>query len=400
MAARLGKVAIAHSRLGWGGSEVYVMWGIDALVNAGCDVTLLTLGDVELARLNGWCGTSLSNGDFHVRRPGYLPVLMPVLHAAAVRDNLFQRFCRSIAHEFDVLISGYNPCDFGQPAVHLVQDFSWHEGLRDELDQPPADGSWRVHRKGALRAAYLRTAGLLGAPSGRNLLDGRDLFVVNSRWVSDVTRQRCGFSQQCVVYPPVVFRSEPLPDAGRDDGFVILGRVGPEKRIEQAIEIIERLRTMGHRLRLHIVGDIEVGTPYGNMIATLVRARSSWVIAEGRKLGTDKERSLMQHRYGIHARAGEAFGIGVAELVKAGCIPFVPATGGPAEIVGTPELCWSTTDDAVRAIDQVLRDPGRRSRLRRHLADRGALFGIQRFQGEFVRAIEQFAARSAAPASS
>lgn len=375
------------------------MWGIDALVNAGCDVTLLTLGDVELDRLNGWCGTSLSSGDFRVRRPGYLPVVMPALRAAAVRDNLFQRFCRSIAHEFDVLISGYNPCDFGQPAVHLLQDFSWHEELRDELDGPPADGSWRVHRKGALRAAYLSVAGLLGAPSGRNLCDGRDLFVANSHWVSEVARQRCGFTQQCVVYPPVVFRSEPLPDAARDDDFVILGRVGPEKRIEQAIEIVERLRGMGHGVRLHIVGDIEPGTPYGNMIATLVRARSSWVIAEGRKLGTDKERSLMEHRYAIHARAGEAFGIGVAELVKAGCIPFVPAIGGPAEIVGSPELCWSTTEDAVRAIDPVLRDPGRRSRLQRHLAARGAMFGIQRFQGEFVRAIGGFVAPSASPAA-
>ncbi|HWI80380.1 glycosyltransferase family 4 protein [Ramlibacter sp.] len=390
----LRKVAIAHARLGWGGSEVYVMWGIDALVKAGYEVTLLTLGDVELTELNAWCGTSLRNGDFHVRRPGYVPALTPLLRAAAVRDSLFQRFCRSVAGEFDVLISGYNPCDFGQPAVHLVQDFSWHQGLRDEFDAPPADGSWRIHRKGPLRAAYLGLAGLLAAPSGRNLLAGRDLFVANSRWVADLARERCGFCNQRVVYPPVVFRSEPLPDAGRDDGFVILGRVGAEKRIEQAIEIIGRLRGMGHAVRLHIVGDLAAGTPYGDKIGTLVGARSTWVIAEGRQVGVEKEWTLMRHRYAIHARPGEAFGIGVAELVKAGCIPFVPALGGPAEIVGAPELCWSGIDDAVRAIDRVLQDPVRQTRLRRHLAERAALFGIDRFQREFLRAIEHFAAQS------
>lgn len=387
-----GRVAIAHSRLASGGSEVYVMWGIDALVKAGYDVTLLTFGDVELARLNEWCGTSLTEADFHVRRPRYLRALKPILRATALRENLFQRFCRSIASQFDVLISGYNPCDFGRPAVHLIQDFSWHDVLRGELDQLPAEGSRLVHRKGLLRTAYVSFAALLGDPSGRDLLDGHDLFVANSRWTSEISRERCGFSRQRVIYPPVVFRSEPLPPAGRDEGFVILGRVGPEKRIEQAIEIIERLRDMGHGVRLHIVGDIEVGTPYGSMIEKLVRSKAPWVVAEGRRVGADKERALMQHRYAIHARQGEAFGIAVAELVKAGCITFVPAIGGPAEIVGAPELCWSTTDDAVRAIDQVLRDPDRQTRLRRHLADRGTLFGIERFRGEFLGAVEQFMA--------
>lgn len=368
------------------------MWGIDALVKAGYDVTLLTLGDVELQELNAWCGTSLASGDFQVCRPGYAPALMPLLRAASVRENLFQRFCRSIANDFDVLISGYNPCDFGRPAVHLVQDFSWHQELRDEFDEPLVGGFWRVHRKGPLRAVYLRLAGLLGNPSGRDLLAGGDLFVANSRWLSDISRQRCGFSNQRVVYPPVVFRSEPLPDAGRDDGFVILGRVGPEKRVEQAIDIIERLRALGHDVRLHIVGEVAVGTPYGNMIGSLIGARSTWVVAEGRKVGADKESSLMRHRYAIHSRTGEAFGIAVAELMKAGCIPFVRALGGPAEIVGEPELCWSSTDEAVMVIDRVLRDRDRQTRLRRRLAERAALFDVDRFQSEFLRAIEHFVA--------
>lgn len=43
-------------------------------------------------------------------RPAYLRALRPVLGAAAVRDSLLQRFCRSIADQFDVLVSGYNPC--------------------------------------------------------------------------------------------------------------------------------------------------------------------------------------------------------------------------------------------------------------------------------------------------
>jgi len=38
-------------------------------------------------------------------------------------------------------------------------------------------------------------------------------------------------------------------------------------------------------------------------------------------------------RYGIHGAEGEGFGIAIAEMVKAGCVTFAPAVGGPAEIL-------------------------------------------------------------------
>ncbi|WP_332816238.1 glycosyltransferase family 4 protein [Ramlibacter sp.] len=390
---------MAFVNLGWGGAEIYAVWGIDALVKAGYDVTLLTLGDVDLATLNRWCGTSLRPSDIQVCRPPYGPALFPLLRGAALRAGLFQRFCRRVAGQFDLLISGYNPCDFGRPAVHLMQDFAWNEELREELDPAPREGSRRIHRPGRLRTAYLRLAAWLSKPSGRNLLEGRDLFLTNSQWLANVFERRFGLTWQRVVYPPVVFNSQPLPHSQRDDGFVILGRVDHEKRIEQAIEIIGRVRELGHDVRLHIVGAIDESTPYGAKITAQVRALAGWVVPEGRRVGVEKERILVRHRYAIHARPGEAFGIGVAELVKAGCIPFVPACGGPAEIVGLPELCWSTIDEAVRRIDRVLRDPQLQASLRRQLAQRGGCFGVDTFHREFLAQIEHFVECRAAAAS-
>ena len=76
---------------------------------------------------------------------------------------------------------------------------------------------------------------------------------------------------------------------------------------------------------------------------------------EGPRAGKEKEKLLTGHRFAVHGRREEAFGIAVAEIVKAGCVTFVPDEGGPPEIVGDAALCYADTADAVQKIDAVLR---------------------------------------------
>jgi len=76
----------------------------------------------------------------------------------------------------------------------------------------------------------------------------------------------------------------------------------------------------------------------------------------------------------------EHFGIAVAEMVRAGCVVFVPATGGPPEIVGPePALLFASPADAVQKIRAVLADAPLRGRLRAHLETRAPRFGTERF---------------------
>jgi len=113
---------------------------------------------------------------------------------------------------------------------------------------------------------------------------------------------------------------------------------------------------------------------------------------DGRKAGQEKKGLLAGHRFGIHARTGEPFGIAVAEMVKAGCITFVPVEGGQAEIVNHPDLTYSDVDDAVNKIDRILRDERREDALRLHLKAQGELFSTERFMAGIRAAVEQFLA--------
>jgi glycosyltransferase involved in cell wall biosynthesis len=81
-------------------------------------------------------------------------------------------------------------------------------------------------------------------------------------------------------------------------------------------------------------------------------------------------------------QAREAFGIAVAEQVKMGLIPFVPAETAPAEIVGDPRLCFVSRDHAVEVIDGLLRRPDEHHAIRSGLAARGGLFSKERFAAE------------------
>ena len=86
----------------------------------------------------------------------------------------------------------------------------------------------------------------------------------------------------------------------------------------------------------------------------------------------------------------EAFGISVAEMVKAGCLVFVPGEGGQAEIVSHESLMYSGVEDAVEKINTVLRKPQLQAELRDHLEKQGAKFSTNAFMDGLRAAVERF----------
>ncbi len=100
---------------------------------------------------------------------------------------------------------------------------------------------------------------------------------------------------------------------------------------------------------------------------------------EGPKSGKQKEALLTNSKYAIHTRTDEAFGISVAEMVNAGCIPFVPNGGGPTEIVPFRELQFGTVEEAVRKIDFMLGNEEARRQMLTKLKEQEGKFSIERF---------------------
>lgn len=378
------KVAITHVRLGWGGSEKRVLWGIQALKD-GYDVTLITAGDFDLAAVNRYYGTSLQEEDFSVEQVPLPRFMRRNARAAALRGALYQRWCRKLAPRFDVLIGGYGPTDFGMPAIHFIADFSWDHEMREAL-HPRAPGL--IYRDTIVRRLYLALARCLASPSGRDLFSGEDRMVAVSPWVAATMKERHGVDCD-VIHSPVPGSFKQRSVAERQAGFVCLGRLSPEKRIEQIIEILERVRDKGHEVQLHVIGGGD-NPAYTRALTKLCAERSAWITMEGRRQGEEKAELLTDNRFGLHACHGDAFPGALVEMMKAGCIVWAHRSGGQVDILGNPDLLYEDVEDAAEKIHQTLLDPARQQQLQHELIRRADRYSVECFADEIRNLVAEW----------
>lgn len=378
------KVAIGHPRLGYGGSEKRVWWGIEALKD-DYDITLITAGEFDLEDMNRYYGTSLNVSDFAVRQAPLPFFLRRNAKAAALRWALYQRFCRRVANKYDILISAYDPCDFGVPAIHFIADFSWDDEIRGRL-HPPSPGLF--YRENLLRRSYLLLSKALCNYSGRNLFSGEDVMIAVSPWVAKIMKGKYGVDCK-VMYSPVPGDFPKVEFHNREFGFVSLGRIYPEKRIERTIEILSKVRQKGHDVHFHIIGGVD-NSPYSRYIKKLCSQYTDWVALENRLYGKEKIDMLSQHRFGIHGCQGDAFPGAVIEMMKAGCIVFVPNEGGQVDIVNHSLLTYDGLNDAVDKIDVVLRNVQLQNDLLKHLSQQASKFSMENFMKQMRTVVKEF----------
>lgn len=362
-----------------GGSEAIALWAAQALA-VDYDVDILTMGQTPLERLNAAYGTSLEEG-----RIGWVQIPLPRLLARrgdALRAALARRAVRARASAYDLLVSSYNVMDFGRPGLQYVSDFSFDDSLRRALLRDPA--RWREERRppALWRRLYLAAGRGIARESSSGWRANRTL--ANSQWTRRLLAEAFGV-ESAVVYPPVASAGEIPPWEDRDSGFVTVGRIVPEKRVDELAGIIGLLRAAGQDIHLHVLGRLPEDA-YGRALARRASAESDWLRLEGAAYGARKWDFLRAHRFGISGCRHEAFGLSAAEMVRAGMIVWVPRGGGQVEIVDHPELVFDSPSDAAAKIGRILADPDRQRVLREHLRRRAEVFTGEAFQAGIRRA--------------
>jgi glycosyltransferase involved in cell wall biosynthesis len=159
--------------------------------------------------------------------------------------------------------------------------------------------------------------------------------------------------------------------------------------MDAVIGILGHVRRQGFDVHLHILGALDE-SPFARKMEALASRHRDWVYLEGRVVGEAKRELMARHRFGINGCESEAFGIAVAELVKAGCIIFVPKEGGQTEIVDHPMLTFTDEDDAVRKIQAVLSSPVLREDLCDHLAARAQELSAEGFMSTVRQLVFEF----------
>jgi len=383
----LPRAAVFHPDLrGGAGSEFTAAWLARALRDMA-RVTLVSMGTIDLAKLDGLCGTDLAASGIDTV---CLPVPPgPAGRLDALRAYRLERWAKAHAGEFDALVSAYNIMDFGRRGLQLIADVGFDDRLRRSL-HPAAAGARRLlYARSPLRSLYLGLGRRLAGRSRHGWR--RNATYANSAWLRDVFERRFGLP--CgVLYPPVAAGAAAVPWEERENGFVVLARLAPEKGVERTIAVLDEVRSAVPDVHLHILGRADDrGTTAA--VRKLCRERAGWASYEGFVGGEAKDALLARHRYGLSGCRHEAFGIAVAEMVKAGLVVWVPRAGGQVEIVAGEDLVYDGTHDAACKIIGVLRDSARQADLRRRLAARGARFSTGRFVSEVHGIMSAFLGR-------
>jgi glycosyltransferase involved in cell wall biosynthesis len=354
-----------------GGGNGVAAWMLQALAQ-DFDCTLLTLETPRFDMIDRYYGTALSG--LNVAVACARPLLSALLDRLPFRLDLLKSAllfaeARSVSATFDLAATASNEADLGAPGIQYV-----HYPAR-LYPRPDADIRW-FHFSWLLR--MYRALATQIQPASRDAI-ARNMTLVNSAWVGGRMREAYGVAGD-VVHPPVVWNGPAVSWEAREPGFVTVGRRSPEKDFEKIIRILSRVRANGYDVHLHIVANPDRhNRAYARAIERDVRRGGDWITLHDELPRGDLQGLLATQRFGIHGMIDEHFGMAIAEMVRAGCLVFVPAGGGQKEIVDDDRLQYGSEDEAVTKICEVLENDDLQAALRWTFGGRAEKFAPERF---------------------
>jgi glycosyltransferase involved in cell wall biosynthesis len=357
-----------------GGGNAVAAWMIQALCEVH-SVSVLTWAEVDFEAVDRHFGTDLKDRRIvRLRPPRALRAAVDALSRGAdlLKSSLLLRHAKRRARAYGAVMTANNEADLGRRGLQYVH---YPRYLRP---RPRVDLKW--FHVPPLLAAYYRLCDALADFSFERMR--ANLTCVNSAWTGRLFERLHGV-RPLVLHPPAAQSGSRLPWEARQDGFLCLGRLAPEKEIERVIGILDRVRADFPRIRLHVVGG-HGPAHYEQRIAELVRGRAGWASLELDAPRRALDALLGTCRYGLHGMRDEHFGMAAAEMVAAGMIVFLPDGGGQVEIVGGDRsFLFASDDEAVAMISATLASADEQ---RRRLA---ALAGAreQRAPGRFMERV-------------
>lgn len=348
----MADVGVYHnSILSGGGAETVAVTAIEGLVDDGHNVSLYTTDDATARTLAEYYAIDIDPESLEVINPSQRlnsivdAAVEVITRATDVQDLLLLRNALmeipvryKYVDNHDVFLSTQGEF-FHDGVIHYIH-FPYYsaDAMRaytNRFDDPIYSSyHWFCRLVKKLFRAWW-------SQSGR--------VLTNSRWTSKVI-QEVYETKAGVVYPPVpVEQFDPPAWSEKEAGFVTIGRIHPTKRQKKLIGIMDAIVERGHDTHLHIVGDGGDGSYYDRV--QQLAAERNYIHLEGRVSRAKLVSLIENHRFGIHGKHHEHFGIVVAEMLAGGIVPLVPRGGGQTEVVdGREQLVY---DDEAGAVEKA-----------------------------------------------
>ena len=368
------KVVVAHhlwSRAG--GGELVSAYVAKTLLEAGHEVAVVSTFSFSKEKYVEWFGIDLGDVRVYTLLPGMLPlfgiyqrlVFYVPLKKAIKREKPNVVFIDSELYKPILRLKkrmGFKLLEYIHFPFHALKIVkgSVPEEYREAFEKYLADvvkyfkkyerGLWKYYFRFWLKF-YERVA-------RDNPFETADVVITNSKYIAKLIKM-LWHGDALVLNPPVRVRDfEPhskKPFEERDDAVIMIGRVSPEKRIEDVIDAIALTET---KPTLRVVGGL---TPFTLSYKRFLekKAREKGVKVEFYPNVPRKEliKIATSSKIFVHATVGEHFGIAVVEGMAAGCPVIVHNSGGPYEDItdyGHYGLVYNSVEELAEKIDKLM----------------------------------------------
>ncbi|MEM9947236.1 MAG: glycosyltransferase [Cyanobacteria bacterium P01_D01_bin.36] len=371
-------VAVWQPYFRGGGAEAVSLWILQAL-SRKYDLTLYTLSEVDFFQLDATYNTQLAKERIKVvatlpkKMDGlaYLLIAISKPFRSAFIYWTIRHFKRD-ASQYDAVFSTFNAIDMGCPGIQYLH---WVKVVENNTSSAKP---WLKKLMNWVDFSYERLE--------------KNYSIANSSYTAEAVK-KCYGIESTVIFPPVTTNINVLPWTEKRNAFLCSGRIVAAKQTHRVINILKKVRDRGFDVQLHITGG-GAGNgiypeKYLKKVKSLAEENSEWIYLHQDLPYQEYLKILSDCRYGIHYKP-EPFGISVAEMLKAGIIPFVRPKGGQMEIVGAenPEILFDDEADAVEKIIHVLSEKDLQIKLLNFLEHRKSLFSTETFMKEIQAVVD------------
>ena len=220
-----------------------------------------------------------------------------------------------------------------------------------------------------------------------------DIVMSNSRYTAKLSKILWS-KEPTVLNPPVKTKDFTKYSAKsidqRENAVVMISRISPEKRIEEAIDAIALTKT---KPLLRVIGRI---SPYNIKYKKYLerKAKEKNIKIEFHcNVPREKLAELIaKSKIFIHTTRGEHFGIAVVEAMAAGLPVIVHKSGGPYEDIidyGKYGMFYENLVDLSQKIDELLKNSKLWTEYHKKSIERAKIFDEKNFSEKLIRITEK-----------
>jgi len=370
------KVIVGHhlwSRVG--GGELVNAYTVKSLLDAGHEVVAVSAFGFDEEKYREWFNLDLGKVKKYVLLPKMLPLFgiyqrlgfyIPLRKAIKKEkpdvvfvDNELYKPVLKLKKKLDFKLLEYIHFPF-----HAIKILRFEPSENKEIYEQYIADIKEYHKKyerGLWKLYFNVFLKFYGRVARDNPFDVADIVMVNSRYIGRLVKMLWD-GEPLVLHPPVKigdFKSYgKKPFEERDDAVIMIGRIAPEKRIENTIDAIALSET---KPVLRIVGGlIPTSIPYKESLEKRAREKGVKVKFHINASRDKLVKLATSSKIFVHATIGEHFGIAVVEGMAAGCPVIVHRRGGPYEDIidhNNYGLSYDSVEEIAEHIDRLMTEP-------------------------------------------